>query len=257
MYARSNHSAKQSFSSQAKNRGITLARAISDHSACSTTLRRSFNGRLEHFASILSMEKWRERNFIIIMTHFEQLLLVDFFHSLHPQRILLVNSRICSRVRKRLTKAGALSRLISAMPMWRDCLKKSIMNGFIELKISLWMPEKECMKHFLNRSYVVLCFILFMRHTMRLLLFWQPMMHLLLMLIKGQLHTNSHFAVAWLFRVLSLYFWDDYDGRRRLRCTTVEVVVVYVADDYEREKESCWFFKSRSEGVGITLLHVP
>ena len=46
------------------------------------------------------MEKWNcssKWNFIIIMTHTEELLLIDFFHSFHPWRILFVNSRIHSR----------------------------------------------------------------------------------------------------------------------------------------------------------------
>ena len=38
----------------------------------------------DHFASFLSMEKLIEWNIIIIMTHSEQLLLQDFFHSFNP-----------------------------------------------------------------------------------------------------------------------------------------------------------------------------
>ena len=37
------------------------------------------------------------KKIIIIMTSYEQFLLVDFFHSFQPKIVLLVNSRICSR----------------------------------------------------------------------------------------------------------------------------------------------------------------
>ena len=80
---------------------------------------------LEYFASILSMEGLLERNIIIIMTHSEQLLFLDFFHSLHPQRILLVNSQICSRQKPVNIDRGAFA-THSAMHL--EEIKKSIVQ---------------------------------------------------------------------------------------------------------------------------------
>ena len=100
------HSGEKAFKCNICNKAFHQVIEAKDHRCPRRYL---MNSKLDRFASILGMEGWRERNFIIIMTHSEQLLFIHFFHSLHPSRILLVNSRIRSRVKPVNTNRSAFA----------------------------------------------------------------------------------------------------------------------------------------------------
>ena len=73
------------------------AKMAGNDSSSTKTILRNQSTADYYLASFLSMEEWIERNFIIILTHSEQLLLIHIFHSSQPWIVLLVNSRIRSR----------------------------------------------------------------------------------------------------------------------------------------------------------------
>ena len=69
------------------------------------------------------------------MTHSEQLLLIEFFHSSHPARILLVKSRIRSRQKPVNNDRGASATHSSISLMRSEDIKKSSVFQGLEATI--------------------------------------------------------------------------------------------------------------------------